>query len=233
MARVVALALLLIVAGCGGGAGGAASDSEEVAALQQRLDEAEQTIAEQASEIAELTEQLSRADSAGSDETTDEAAEEAVETSEEPQDAATGSRTNPVPLGEPARVGDWEIRVTGTTPNATDQVMAENQFNDPPADGRQFFIVSLEATYVGEESGQFWADISASTLDDANVTYESFEDTCGSIPDSIDGTGEAFTGGTVTGNLCWSVDSQRADSLVMFLEPMFSFDGERVWFALR
>lgn len=242
---VIALAVVLILAGCGGDSGGGTGDADEVAALQDQLEEAERAMEEQAEEMGALNEQLAEQEAATEDSATDEPTEppsdeqpsadataEATEETEAPADGSAGSRENPLPVGQSARVGDWEVLVVGTTPNATEQVLTENQFNDPPAEGRQFFIVNLEATYVGEESGTFWVDVSASTVDDANVTYETFEDGCGSIPDSIDDSGEAFLGGTVTGNLCWSVSSEQVGSLVMFVEPSFSFNGERVWFAL-
>lgn len=234
---ISALALLaMLVAGCGDGAGGTGADSDEIAALQEQLEAAEQTVAEQAEEIEALNDLLSaQEDATEAPKATEEPTDEPTTPSaDEPAEGGdTGSRGSPVPVGEVARVGDWDVRVVSATPNATDQVLAENEFNDPPAEGRQFFVVALEATYVGEESGQFWADVSAKALDDGNVTYSAFEDSCGSIPNSIDNTGEAFTGGMVAGNLCWSVDSARADSLVMFLEPTFSFESERTWFALH
>ena len=37
--------------------------------------------------------------------------------------------------------------------------MEENQFNDPPPEGNQFFIASLEATYTGTESSTFRIDM--------------------------------------------------------------------------
>jgi len=47
-------------------------------------------------------------------------------------------------------------------------------------------------------------------------------------------TSDVFPGGTVSGNLCWSVQSEDVASLVMYIEPLASFDeSERVFFALR
>ena len=52
------------------------------------------------------------------------------------------------------------------------------------------------------------------------------------IPDDIDDSGETFPGGTVTGNVCWSIESTDAASLVMIVEESFSFDDTRAFFAL-
>jgi hypothetical protein len=49
----------------------------------------------------------------------------------------------------------WEITVLSTTPDGTAQVMAENQFNSPPAVGDQFFIATVQAKYTGTTSKTF------------------------------------------------------------------------------
>ena len=116
------------------------------------------------------------------------------------------------------------MRVIEVIPNATDLVMEENSFNDPPVDGNQFFVATLEAEYVGTESGNFWVDLSWKALGPSAVAYESFEATCGVFPDSITDAGETFPGGTITGNVCWSVAGDDASDLVMLLDDTFSFD---------
>ena len=55
---------------------------------------------------------------------------------------------------------------------------------------------------------------------------------CGVIPDNIDDSGETFPGGTITGNVCWSIQSTDAASLVMIVEESFNFDDTRAFFAL-
>ena len=145
---------------------------------------------------------------------------------------AGGTRENPVALGSAAQVGDWVIQVSSVSPDGADAVMAENQFNDPPAEGHQFFLVGLEATYVGEESATFWVDLSIKALGDSNVAYESFDAYCGLIPDAISDEGETFPGGTVSGNECWSIEAGDADSLVLIIESSFAFDdNDRTFFA--
>jgi hypothetical protein len=161
-----------------------------------------------------------------------------LDPSAEPLDETTtvdgsGSDLGPtVSVGDPATVGSWEIRVVGVTPDATDQVMAENQFNDPPVEGNQFYIATLEATYSGGESSTFWIDMTLKAIGESNVAYEPYEASCGVIPDDINDAGETFPGGTVTGNVCWSVGSQDVTSLVLIAEESFTFDETRVFFAL-
>ena len=148
-------------------------------------------------------------------------------------DTEAGSRENPVAVGSPVRIGDWIVTVTGANPDATDTVLSENPFNDPPAQDRQFFVVSFEATYVGDDSGTFWIDLNLKPLGASNVAYESFDAYCGVIPNDISDSGETFPSGTITGDLCWSVTADDAGTLLLIAEPTFSFNDDRTFLAVR
>lgn len=145
----------------------------------------------------------------------------------------TGTNDNElVAIGVPALVGIWDITVISVTPDASDAVLAENEFNEAPEEGEQFFLATLEVTYVGEESSTFWLDMSLKALGTSNVAYEAFEASCGVIPDDINEAGETFPGGTLSGNVCWKISSDDATSLAMIADESFSLDGTRVIFAL-
>lgn len=151
-----------------------------------------------------------------------------------PAGGEVGSRGNPIELGSTGRVGDWMLRVVGMTPNANEAVAEENQFNDPPGEGHQFFIVELEATYVGASSGHVSRNIRSRVLGELNVARDTFDAYCGVFPDPISDAGEAFPDGTVTGNECWSVATTEVDSLMLMVEDSSIFDGSsRTFFALR
>lgn len=145
---------------------------------------------------------------------------------------SVGARGNPVPAGEAARVGDWEVTVLSVVPDAGQVVLAENSFNDPPAEGRRFFMVELAATYRGESSESVLWGLSMSAVGESLVAYGGFEDSCGVIPDDIESSAEVFPGGTVTGNVCWQVGDADADSLVLIVDEALSFDSDRVFMAL-
>ena len=112
--------------------------------------------------------------------------------------------------------------------------MAENQFNDPPAAGNQFFIATVEVDYV---SGvQAWNpgiriadDLRA--VGPSNVVYSTFGTTsrCGVIPNDISDKGDLLPGGSATGNVCWQVPSSEAGSLIAFIE----LGNQPLWMALR
>jgi hypothetical protein len=148
--------------------------------------------------------------------------------------ARPGTRSNPWRAGTAVKLSDgWTVRVLSATPNANRAVMAENQFNDPPAAGRQFFMVRIRATYRGaKESDTYDGGFRLRAVGRANVGYTSFEDSCGVIPgeDALDA--DVFRGGSVVGTVCWSVRRSDAASLVMYDDGGF-LSSNRVFFRVR
>jgi hypothetical protein len=165
------------------------------------------------------------------DETTPTTDDEAATTTA-PLSTSEPSLGSPIEVGAVVQVGSWRLRVSGVIPDATGQVMAENEFNEPPGEGNQFFMASVEATYTGTDSSTFWLDMTLKAVGEASVAYEPFDATCGVIPEDLNDTGETFPGGTVTGNVCWNVESSDATSLVMVAEETFSFEETRAFLSL-
>ena len=143
-----------------------------------------------------------------------------------------GTRDAPVAAGETVRVGEWDVTVLSATEDATDAVLEENEFNDPPGEGKQFFFVEVSATYQGDDSEALFTGLTVTTVGDSAVAYD-FEDTCGVIPDELDTFSEVFQGGTEVGNLCWQVLTEDVGSLVLIVDNAFSFDDDRAYLALR
>jgi hypothetical protein len=128
--------------------------------------------------------------------------------------AEGGTRDNPLPLGTTITIGapgapDWEVTVGPSTLDATEIVLAENQFNDPPEAGLQYAMLNLDATYVGETSGTPWVDISVSYVGADGVTYESY-DTFAVAPDPFTDINELFPGGSGSGNVVVAIPSDSA-----------------------
>ena len=215
------LAIGLLAAACGGGpasgSGASVIDDEPEAEATDTADD----------EVVGDT---------GTDEA-EEPAEDAVEDEvavEEPAEAALGTRDNPLPVGTRLEMGDWTLAVTEVTLDATEQVMAENEFNDPPVRGRQFVLFTVDATYEGEDSGMAFVDFSWAVVGSAGNTFgTAMEDYCGVIPDSLDGTGETYPGGNVSGNVCVSVASDQVDGATIRIEETFSFDDTRAFYAIN
>ena len=146
-----------------------------------------------------------------------------------------GSRENPIPLGQAAPVGNgWTVRVTGVVADATGQVLAANQFNDPPAAGNQFFMIAASGTYTGTGSSMLDSSFSMRAVGASQVAYTTFNNSCGVLPEPNLQLNDpqVFTGGTVSGNAaCWEIRSSDAASLAMFYEPLIG--DQMTWFALR
>lgn len=153
-------------------------------------------------------------------------------------EGSTTSRSNPAPLGTTLEVAGWEITINSADPDATDEIVDSDSFIDPPEDGDVFFLINVTATYVGngeDESQSIFSSITWGAVGDSAVGYQEFDDACTffGLPDELDDSAEVFEGGTVSGNICFSVAEEDAGSLVLYAEDFFSFDGVREWFALR
>ncbi len=142
------------------------------------------------------------------------------------------SRTHPIDVGDTGEVGDYEVTVLSVTPDATDIVAAENQFNDPPAPGDQFFIARISVTYIGSETGNPAFDLNYQAVGDSSTSYTIFNNTCGVYPEQTYDVTELFEDGSAEFNVCWAIDSADADSLVMYIESLFAYGEDPVWFSL-
>lgn len=148
-----------------------------------------------------------------------------------PPTPEVGTRANPAPIGRTLNTTDgWSITVLSTIPDATAQVMAENQFNSPPAAGTQFFIATVQATYTGATSATFDASYGLRAVGASNVGYSSFTNQCGVIPTEFPQS-EQFPGGVVQGNVCWAIKSSDAASLEMYYAPISA--KSQVYMALH
>lgn len=146
-------------------------------------------------------------------------------------EGADTSRLDAAAVGEIVQVGDWRLRITAVTPDATDTLL-EDDFNEPPGDGEQFFMAQLEATYSGSETGNFFFDLSISAVGDSAVTYDSFEDSCGFVPDDINQALEAWPGGTIHGNVCWKIGAGDIESMVLIVDEFFGTAGDRAFLSM-
>ena len=67
------------------------------------------------------------------------------------------------------------MTVISVTPDAADLIVGEDSFNEPPADGHQFFLATVRLTYIGETSDEFYvSDLNA--VGQSAVGYNQFDD---------------------------------------------------------
>ncbi|HZQ34663.1 MAG TPA: hypothetical protein VFD32_01940 [Dehalococcoidia bacterium] len=149
-----------------------------------------------------------------------------------PTPVVAGTRDNPLPIGTAVDLGDgWQLKVLSVQPNATQAVLARNQFNARPPADHQFFIAQVQATYTGSGSAKFDGGFRLRTVGAGAVSYSTFDDSCGVIPNELPDS-ETFTGGTIAGNLCWDIRSSDAGSLVLYDNPFLGGNQQRVYLSL-
>ena len=141
-----------------------------------------------------------------------------------------GSRDNPIPIGEAVTIGNWDISVLRVTPNAAEIIANANRFNDPPSPGHQYVLALIEAAYRGDNSDSLGWAVSMSVVGKSAVVVS---DSCREvIPNELESYTDVFSGGVLTGNLCWEIPSSDVDSLILIVEDRFSFDGTRAFLDL-
>lgn len=92
-------------------------------------------------------------------------------------------------------------------------------------------MAKIVATYDGSTSDEFDASYRLRVVGPKSVSYSTFDNSCGVIPDEITDA-EVFSGGTIEGNVCWAVKEEDAENLVMYDDPLSFDDVERVFLSL-
>jgi hypothetical protein len=146
---------------------------------------------------------------------------------------AAGTRDDPIPIGTVVDLGDgWEIVVLDVVPDATNIVLRENMFNNPPTPGNQFFLARVGARYSGEDSDTFRGSYRLRAVGPSSVGYSTFQNSPGVIPDPLPDS-EVFSGGVIEGNIGWEIKSSDASLLVMYDSPIsFGDNKDRIYMAL-
>lgn len=148
--------------------------------------------------------------------------------------AEGGSRESPAPAGSTATLTDWTVVVGATNRDALADVMAANQFNSPPVEGRAFVMAPVTATYTGTDSGTAWVSLGIHFVSGAGQTYGTgVDDYCGVIPSGLSDTGELYGGATATGNVCVSVPAAEVEGGAWVVENQLAFDDVKAFFALQ
>ena len=132
---------------------------------------------------------------------------------------------NPLSAGEVLQGSDGtEIRVLGIVEDARRQVAEENQFNDPPKEGRRFYMISVEVSYPSGSESLTVGDSDFNLIGENRVVYEPFDHTCGIIPNELDG--EIYSGGKIQGNICFEIPEDEG-GLILIHEPGYAAESRR------
>lgn len=141
----------------------------------------------------------------------------------------SGSFENPVPVGEPQDVGGgWQVTVASVAPDSTATILAGNTFNDPPEEGRQFFVAGVMVENTGSEPANFDGNFRLRAQGQTEI-YRAFADRCGVVEDEWEEI-EIAPGEQVTAAICWSVPT--ADVPFIRLFDVDAITEARVYFSL-
>lgn len=132
------------------------------------------------------------------------------------------TRENPLPLGTTVSSDEWDVTVNSVDLNATDAIMAENPFNEAPAEGEIYVMVNVTAKYKGDDPQ---GSMPFATI--AFVTPEGNElnayETVAVAPEEFDNISSLYKDASTTGNIPFLVDEASASEGVLAVEPdMFS-----------
>lgn len=149
---------------------------------------------------------------------------------EQNSSAEAGTRENPHPLGSVIESEDWRVVINSVTLNATDAVVAANQFNDPPAEGAEYILVNYSTTYIGDSpDGETNAFVSVEYVTADGTTINSY-DASVVVPEAIDNN-TLYKDGTATGNTAFEVPTATAgDGVLAVRAGMF---GDKVFVAVK
>ncbi|WP_404310970.1 DUF4352 domain-containing protein [Agrococcus terreus] len=116
--------------------------------------------------------------------------------------AAEGSRDNPLPLGSEVSSDEWTVTVDSYSADGNATVAAANQFNEAPAAGSHYEIVTYTVTYTGDESG-FAMMVPVDLVTSGGTVIDTTE-TMAVLEDSV-GLDELYAGASTTGSQAYLV----------------------------
>ena len=144
--------------------------------------------------------------------------------------AKPGAAAQPFVFGAPGMLADgWQMLVTGVTPDAWTGIHAEVPSTTAPAADQRDYVVRVQATFLGQGTGVF-SGMRLALLSGTQTTYDQLHNACGTVPDMVP-PNLVTNGGTVRGNVCFTVRATDIDSLVLIDNQ--STDADRVYFALK
>ena len=132
---------------------------------------------------------------------------------------------NPVLAGRILTGSDGtDIVVIGIIPNAWQQVAEENMFNEPPEEGKRFYMVMVEVSNPPGADSVTVSDFDFKLIGSSHVVYTTLENRCGLIPGKL--RGEIYGGGQLQGNVCFEIPMAE-EELVLIHEPGFGAESRR------
>jgi hypothetical protein len=142
------------------------------------------------------------------------------EASAEPAQSTIGSRSLPVPVGEPFGTRDsLMITLLSADYDAWPLVQAANSFNQPPVQGLRMVMTNIQVQNLDDNAVASPRTIRSADfrmVGSKNVVYTPFgSDTrCGVVPNELNW--DTFAGATVSGNICIKLPEDDQDLLLIY-----------------
>jgi hypothetical protein len=133
------------------------------------------------------------------------------------------SPDSPFPAGTVVDTENWKVAIGEVMRDATEVVLAEDEFNTPPPEGQQYFMFEVEATYQGDASGFAYWDLTFGVYMEATV----YTSQCGLIPDDLSLANEVYPGGVSTGNYCVTVPTAGVEGALITIEDFYASEVTR------
>ena len=125
-------------------------------------------------------------------------------------------------LGDSVPIGDsYEVAVVAAEKNANATIESRQLVQQPPKG--QYVLVDLRATYLGDDVGTPWIDLTIRFAGTDARQYADYE--CGAVvPRSGTSVPDLSHGGKVTFQVCFDVPPKAIDGGQVIVEDGFSFD---------
>jgi hypothetical protein len=141
-----------------------------------------------------------------------------------------GSLQQPFPLGAPGLLADgWQLTISGVTPDAWTGIHSAVPSTTAPASDQRDYMLRVQATFQGQGTGEF-SRMRLALVSGIQTTYDQLHNSCGTVPDMVP-PNLMTPGGSVRGNVCFTVRASDIDSLVLFDNQ--AADSDRLYFALK
>ncbi|GAA2022675.1 hypothetical protein WDZ16_12825 [Pseudokineococcus marinus] len=118
------------------------------------------------------------------------------------------------PVGTERPVGDYRVTLLSLDPDATDEAVGGNFFNEPPTNGA-YAIARVRATYTGNDEGNVSYDTSMHVNGTDGVQYTDY-DCAATLEDGVYSAPTLNNGGTAEFSLCFDVPPGALDDGATF-----------------
>lgn len=139
-------------------------------------------------------------------------------------DSELGSRNNPIALGGTVVVNNWRVQFTKVNKDALKLIMDADPYSSSSSAKERYLLVSLNATYIGDESSEPNSDLRFKAVGSKGNT---FSQSCGYFSGSFSQNEETFSGATVEGDLCFTVDVDQITGATISIQGDYSTDDRK------